>query len=188
MRGKYAYGYLKRENGVHRLVRISPFSAQSLRHTSFAMVEVMPELADLASLEIKPQEIQTDTYKAGGPGGQYVNKTESAIRVTHIPTGIVATSQAERSQGANKDRALKLLYAKIQHRLDQEHKKTINELKGEAVPIEWGRQIRSYVLQPYKMVKDHRTEYETTQAEDVLAGNLNDFIEAELKLNKDDSF
>lgn len=182
IRGKYAFGYLKKENGVHRLVRLSPFSAQNLRHTSFALVDVMPELAGAVNIEIKPQDIKTDTYKAGGPGGQYVNKTESAIRVTHLPTGLVATSQAERSQGSNKDRALKLLYAKIQQRLDAEHKKTVDELKGENVPIEWGRQIRSYVLQPYKLVKDHRTDYETTQAEDVLAGNLDEFIQAELKL------
>lgn len=186
VRGKYAFGYLKKENGVHRLVRISPFSSQGLRHTSFALVEVMPELDGNAHIDIKPQDIKTDTYKAGGPGGQYVNKTESAVRVTHLPTGLVATSQAERSQGSNKDRALRLLYAKLQHRLDQEHKKTVDELKGEAVPIEWGRQIRSYVLQPYKLVKDHRTDYETTQAEKVLEGNLEDFIEAELKLTDKD--
>ncbi|MBI4118924.1 MAG: peptide chain release factor 2 [Parcubacteria group bacterium] len=182
IRGRYAYGYLKRENGVHRLVRISPFSSQNLRHTSFALVEVLPELDDVSAIEIKPEDIKVDTYKAGGPGGQYVNKTESAIRITHLPTGLVTTSQAERSQGSNKDKALKMLYAKIQQRLEQEHKKTVDELKGAAVSIEWGHQIRSYVLNPYKMVKDHRTGYETTQAEDVLAGNLKDFIEAELKL------
>lgn len=181
VKGKYAYGYLKRESGVHRLVRLSPFSSQGLRHTSFALVEVLPELDDISAIEVKPQDIKTDTYKAGGPGGQYVNKTESAIRITHIPTGLVTTSQAERSQGSNKDRAMKLLYAKLQQRLDNEHKKTVAELKGGTIPIEWGHQIRSYVLQPYKMVKDHRTGYETTQAENVLEGNLQDFIEAELK-------
>lgn len=185
IKGKYAYGYLKRENGVHRLVRISPFSSQGLRHTSFALVEVLPELEDVSAIEIRPQDIKTDTYKAGGPGGQYVNKTESAIRLTHLPTGLVTTSQAERSQGANKDRAMKLLYAKLQQRLDNEHKHTVAELKGGAIPIEWGHQIRSYVLNPYKMVKDHRTGYETTQAENVLEGNLGEFIEAELKMSND---
>jgi len=180
-RGKYAYGYLKGENGVHRLVRLSPFSSQNLRHTSFALVEVMPELDDVGEIEINPQDLRVDTYKAGGPGGQYVNKTESAIRITHLPTGIVTTSQAERSQGANKDTAMKVLAAKIKQRLNQEHKQKAEDLKGESVPIEWGRQIRSYVLHPYKMVKDHRTGYETTQAEDVLEGNLQEFIEAELR-------
>lgn len=183
IRGKYAYGYLKKESGVHRLVRVSPFSAQNLRHTSFALVDVMPELADVSGLEIKPHDLKVDTYKAGGPGGQYVNKTESAIRITHIPTGLVVTSQAERSQGANKDRAMSMLYAKIQKRLDDEHKKTVDDLKGEPVPIEWGRQVRSYVLHPYKMVKDHRTGYETVKAEEVLDGELEGFIEAELRIS-----
>ncbi|MDP3764801.1 MAG: peptide chain release factor 2 [bacterium] len=185
IRGQYAYGYLRRESGVHRLVRISPFSAQGLRHTSFALIEVMPEIEDVGNIEIKPQDVRVDTYKAGGPGGQYVNKTESAIRITHLPTGLVSTSQAERSQASNKDKAMKLLYAKIQQRLDEEHKKTVDELKGENVKIEWGHQIRSYVLNPYKMVKDHRTGFETTQAEKVLAGELEGFIEAELKISND---
>ena len=180
-RGKYAYGYLKKENGVHRLVRVSPFSSQGLRHTSFALVEVLPELDDVSAIEIRPEDIRVDTYKAGGPGGQYVNKTESAVRITHLATGLVATSQSERSQGTNKDKAMKMLYARIQSRLDQEHKKTAAELKGEAVSIEWGHQIRSYVLHPYKMVKDHRTGYETTQAEKVLDGHLDEFVEAELR-------
>jgi len=184
VQGKYAYGYLKGESGVHRLVRISPFSSQNLRHTSFALVEVMPELDDIGAIEIKPQDIKIDTYKAGGPGGQYVNKTESAIRLTHIPTGLVATSQAERSQGSNKDKAMKLLVARLKQRLDQEKKEKVDELKGEMVPIEWGRQIRSYVLHPYKMVKDHRTDFESTQAEKILEGELEGFIEAELKIQE----
>lgn len=182
VRGKYAFGYLKKENGVHRLVRISPFSSQGLRHTSFALAEVMPEITDFSAIEVRPQDIRVDTYKAGGPGGQYVNKTESAVRVTHLPTGLTSASQAERSQGTNKEKAMQLLFAKLQQRLDQEHKDRVEELKGEAVPIEWGHQIRSYILQPYKLIKDHRSGYETTRVEEVLEGELEGFIEAELKL------
>jgi len=186
VRGKYAFGYLKKENGVHRLVRVSPFSSQGLRHTSFALVEVMPEITDFSAIEVRPQDIKVDTYKAGGPGGQYVNKTESAIRVTHLPTGLVAASQAERSQGTNKEKAMQLLFAKLRQRLDQEHKDRVDELRGETVPIEWGHQIRSYVLQPYKLIKDHRSGYETTRVEEVLEGELEEFIEAELRLDVQD--
>lgn len=187
VRGKYGYGYLQHENGVHRLVRISPFSAQNLRHTSFALVDVMPELEDVSGLEIRSQDIKIDTYKAGGPGGQYVNKTESAVRVTHLPTGLVATAQSERSQSSNRDKAMQLLYAKLQQRLEQEHKEKVEELKGERVSIEWGHQIRSYVLQPYKLVKDHRTGYETTGVEAIMDGELGGFIEAEIRaLSKSD--
>lgn len=181
--GKYAYGLLKKETGVHRLVRISPFSAQKLRHTSFALVQVLPELQDTEDdIEIKPDELKIDTFRAGGPGGQYVNKTESAVRITHIPTGIVVASQAQRNQLQNKENAIKILKAKIFAQREEEKNKEIKEIKGKKVQIEFGSQIRNYILHPYKLVKDLRTQYETSQAEAVLEGNLEEFIEAELKL------
>lgn len=181
--GKYAYGLLKREAGVHRLVRISPFSSQKLRHTSFALVNVLPDLGDSnVSIELKPDELKIDTFKSSGPGGQYVNKTESAVRITHLPTGLVVASQSERLQGKNKDKAMKILLAKL-HQLEQEkHQEKLKEIKGDAVSASWGNQIRSYVLHPYKMVKDLRTNYETSQAEKVLDGELDAFILEEIKL------
>ena len=182
--GNYAYGYLKKESGVHRLVRISPFNAQKLRHTSFASVDVLPEIKEKdADIEIRSDDLKVDTFRASGPGGQYVNKTESAIRITHIPTGIVVASQTERLQGKNKENAMKILRAKIFHLREQEKNKELKAIKGDRKSVEFGSQIRSYVLHPYKMVKDLRTQYETSDTEGVLNGKLDEFIEAELKVN-----
>jgi peptide chain release factor 2 len=182
--GKFAYGFLKGEQGVHRLVRISPFSAQQLRHTSFASVEIIPVLEKtlLKSVELRPDELKIDTYKASGPGGQYVNKRETAIRVIHIPTNINVTCQSERSLSMNKEKALEILSAKIyQKRLAEEEKK-IADIKGKRVSPEWGNQIRSYILHPYKLVKDYRTEVESKDPEKILEGDLDEFIEAQVKL------
>ncbi|MCG3209464.1 MAG: Peptide chain release factor 2 [Anaerolineae bacterium] len=179
--GDYAYGYLRAERGVHRLVRISPFDASSRRHTSFALVEVVPDIKTDIEIDINPDEIEIDVYKSGGAGGQHVQKNSTAIRIKHLPTGLVVTCQNERSQLQNKEMAMRILRGRL---YDMELKKQEEEsarLKGKHVEAGWGNQIRSYVLHPYKMVKDHRTDYEVGNAEAVLDGRLDDFIQAYLR-------
>lgn len=179
--GPSAYGYLKSENGVHRLVRISPFDAEKMRHTSFAMVEVLPELDDAADVNIDEKDLQIDTFRSGGKGGQNVNKVETAVRITHVPSGIVVSCQTQRSQLQNRESAMKILRVKL-YALEVEKKaKEKADVRGEFQSAEWGNQIRSYVLHPYQMVKDHRTEYETQDTASVLDGDLDAFVEAYLK-------
>ena len=174
--GEKAYGYLKAERGVHRLVRISPFDSNKRRHTSFASLEVMPEIDDNIDVEINMEDVRVDTYRSSGAGGQHVNKTDSAIRLTHYPTGIVVTCQNERSQIQNREMAFKVLKSKLIALKVEEREKNLKEIKGDIKKIEWGSQIRSYVFCPYTMVKDHRTNFETSDVEGVMNGNLKPFI------------
>lgn len=180
--GTNAYGFLRSEHGVHRLVRISPFNAQGKRQTSFVSCEVMPELAQDNDIEIKPDDIRIDTYRSSGAGGQHINKTSSAIRITHFPTGIVVTCQNERSQFQNKDKAFEMLRAKLFLLKQQEEEAMRDGIRGDVKDIAWGSQIRSYVLQPYTMVKDTRTQEETSDTDGVLNGNIDRFINAYLKM------
>ena len=182
--GPYAYGYLKGEKGVHRLVRISPFDSQSRRHTSFASVDVFPELPDNTDIQIDPSEIRIDTYRASGAGGQHVNKTDSAVRITHIPTGVVSTSQQERSQIQNKEVAMRLLLSKLVQIKEEEQKEKISDIQGKYSQIAWGSQIRSYVFQPYTLVKDHRSNVEVGNVDSVMDGDIQVFIEAYLAMNQ----
>lgn len=181
IKGEYAYGYLKAEKGIHRLVRISPFNANGKRQTSFASAEVLPELTQSQDIDIRPEDLRVDTYRAGGAGGQYVNKTESAIRITHLPTGIVVQCQNERSQHSNKEQAMKMLKAKLIELKERAHKEKIEDLSGDLKDIGWGSQIRSYVFQPYTMVKDHRTGAENGNVGAVMDGDIDLFINEYLK-------
>lgn len=184
--GDYAYGYMKSEKGVHRLVRISPFDAGGRRHTSFASVEVLPEITEDIEIDINPDDLRIDTYRASGAGGQHINKTSSAIRITHIPTNIVVACQTERSQLQNKETAMKMLKSKLLDLKEREHKEKIEDLKGEQKDIAWGSQIRSYVFCPYTLVKDHRTNFETGNVQSVMDGDLNGFMKEYLKNNREE--
>ncbi|MCS6889898.1 MAG: PCRF domain-containing protein, partial [Chloroflexus sp.] len=179
--GPYAYGYLKAEKGTHRLVRLSPFDSAHRRHTSFASVEVYPQVEDIGEIEILPNEIEIETYRASSAGGQNVQKNATAVRIRHLPTGLVVTCQNERSLTQNRENAMKVLRARLLALREEERAKEIAALKGERVKAEWGQQIRSYVLHPYQMVKDHRTDFETSRTDEVLDGDLDGFIEAYLR-------
>ena len=181
MDGEYAYGYLRAERGVHRLVRLSPFDAAHRRHTSFALVEVWPQTSEDSEIVIRPGDLQIDTFRASSAGGQHMQKNETAVRITHLPTGLVVSCQNERSQTQNRENAMKVLRARLAELEEQKRREQLAELKGEHVKAEWGSQIRSYVLHPYQMVKDHRTEYETGNTAAILDGRLDEFIEAYLR-------
>ena len=181
IKGPYAYGYLKVERGVHRLVRISPFDSNARRHTSFASVDIVPEIVEGPEIEISPDELRVDTYRSSGAGGQHVNKTDSAVRITHIPTGIVVSCQNERSQHQNREVAMRILASKLWEMRRQEEEAKLADLRGEQRKIEWGNQIRSYVFQPYQMVKDHRTEAETSDVNAVMNGEIDALIESGLR-------
>jgi peptide chain release factor 2 len=180
--GKSAYGYMKAERGVHRLVRISPFDSSGRRHTSFASVDVIPEVKENTEVEINPDDLQMDTYRASGPGGQYVNKTDSAVRITHLPTGLVVQCQSERSQLSNRLRAMNMLRSQLLDMKRREQEEKLAKLRGEQREIAWGNQIRSYVFEPYTLVKDHRTSVEVGNIQAVMDGKIDIFIEAYLRL------
>jgi len=182
VKGSFAYGYLKAERGVHRLVRISPFDSNKRRHTSFASVEVMPEIEGELDIEIKDEDIRVDVYRASGAGGQHVNTTDSAVRITHLPTNIVVSCQSGRSQIKNRETAFNLLKTKLMQEEIRKQEELLKDIQGELKDIAWGSQIRSYVFHPYQMVKDHRTNYEVSQISDVMDGNINDFIREYLKM------
>jgi len=182
VKGPYAYGLLKNEIGIHRLVRLSPFNANNKRQTSFAAVDVIPEIqSSLDDIKLDPKDLKIDTYRASGAGGQHVNKTDSAVRITHLPTGLVATSQNSRSQGANKETAMTILTSRLSVLMEQEQKEKLEDLRGIVKDIAWGNQIRSYVFHPYKLVKDLRTSVETSNVQAVMDGDLDSFIDAQLK-------